>query len=889
MWRRLRSWFRALNSRSDFEAGMTEELRFHIEQYADDLTRSGIPREEAMRRARLEFGSPVNVQEDCREARGLHLLDEFFRELRYGVRLLRKTPGFTAAALATLAVCLGANLTIFAVMDAILLRPLPFPQSGRLVTIYNTYPKAGVDRDGSSITNYYERRGHIPALASIAMYGNGTATIGEAGSTERQQITRVSPDFFSTLGVGPAIGRTFTEDETTYQTNREVILTDAWWRQHCNADPHVIGRQIRVDGVSDTVVGVLPPGFRFLSSESQLYFPFASRPMDRGPSERHSGGNVTQMIARLAPNATLPQAQSQIDAQNTVLERDDPEAKMMADAGFRSLVVPLHADHVASIRPTLLWMQAGALALLLIGAVNLVNLLLIRANGRIKEMAVRQALGASRRHLVSEVIVETTLLTLAGGLLGLAAGAGGIRLLAMLGADRLPLGAHIAFDARLAAVALMGAIVLGIALAAPIAWFNLRSHLAGAIQSETRGGTASRAAQHLRNGFVVAQIALAVVLLTGAGLLGLSLERVMAVSPGFRPDHVLTGQLSLPGSRYPDWPVRLAFNQRLMKEIARQPGVQAVGVVNNVPLSGNSGKSAATVKGHVIRPGESPRGHYSYGVDGDYFAAMGFSLREGRFLTADDSRRPERVCVVDEDFARYYWPHFSALGQRLFEGSAETKDSEAFTVVGVVGAVKQAGLTDDVAQGAVYYPYALRTDTNLFVVVRASLPPESLELTLQRIVRQTDPELPLNDVRSMDGRIADSLVVRRSPALLAGLFSLIAMLLTALGTYGVLSYAVAQRRREIGVRMALGARPAQIRGQFFFLALRLIAAGAMLGVFGAWLTGQAMQTLLFHVAALDLATLGGAVGIMSAVSLVACLLPSHRAARISPMEALSDE
>ena len=596
------------------------------------------------------------------------------------------------------------------------------------------------------------------------------------------------------------------------------------------------------------------------------------------------------MIARLKPGATLAQAQAQIDAQNATLEVDDPQAKMMADAGFRSVVAPLHADHVAGIRPTLLWMQAGAFALLLIGAVNLTNLLLIRASARAKEIAVRQALGASRLHVVSEVIVETTLLTLAGGLLGLAAGAGGIRLLAVLGADRLPLGSHIAFDARLACVAVLGAVVLGLVLAVPIAWFNLAGS-AQQMRSNRRpaGGMPSRAAQSLRHGFIVAQIALALVLLSGAGLLGLSLERAMAVSPGFRADHVLTGQITVPWSTYPDWSARLAFNERLLKEASHLPGVSAAGVVNNVPLSGNNGKSAATVKGHVRLPSESPRAHYAYGVDGDYFTAMGFSLREGRFLTADDSRRSSRVCVVDEDFARYYWPQASAVGQHIFEGSEAKTDAESFTVVGVVSAVKQAGLTDQTAQGAVYYPYALRTDDSLFIVLRSSGRPESLALALERLVRQIDPELPVNDLRSMDTRIADSLVAQRSPALLAGIFSLIALLLIAVGTYGVLSYAVAQRRREIGVRMALGARPGQIRGQFLALALRLLVAGEILGSVGAWLTGRAMRALLFQVPPLHAATFAAAAGVIAAVSLVACLLPSHRAARISPIEALADE
>lgn len=913
MLKRLRSLLGVLKSRDDFERGMAAEMQFHIEQYADDLVRAGVTRPEAMRRARIEFGGVNTAQEKCRGARGLNPFDELFRQLRHAARLLRKTPGFTATALLTLAICIGANLTIFAVVDAILLRPLPFPEAGRLVTIFNMYPKAGVDRDGSSIANYYERRGTIPAFAGIGLYSPGTAVLGEAGATERDAVMRVSPDFFSTLGADPLMGRGFTEQETSYQTDKVAILTDAYWRRQFQADPHVIGRQVRVDGVPCTVVGVLSPNYRFLSSEARVYLPFSSSPENRDSRQRHSGGNGRHMIARLAPGATVEQAQAQIDAQNAALETKDPEAAMIADAGFRSVVTSLHGDHVASVRPALLWMQAGAFALLLIGAVNLTNLLLIRASGRVKEIAVRQALGASRLHVASEVIVETTLLTVAGGALGLAAGAAGIRLLSAVGTDHLPLGSHVAFDTRVAFAAILGSIVMGFALAAPIAWFHLRGLLTSAIQSESRGGTSGRAAQRLRHAFIVTQVALALVLLSGAGMLGRSLQRTMAVSPGFRADHILTGQLSVPMSTYPNATARLALNRRLLEELSRQPGVSAAGIVSNVPFSGNEGKSAATVKGRPMLPGERVRAHYSYGVDGDYFAAMGFALRAGRFLNADDSRRtspgtpaaspvaaaaaaastgaptaPARVCVVDADFAAYYWPQGSALGQRIFEGSEQLADDQAFTVVGVVGAVKQAGLTDQAAQGAVYYPYAFRTDNSVFMVVRTSLPPESLGASLQSVVRRVDPELPVNDLRAMDTRIADSLVAQRTPALLAGIFSAIAVLLTAIGTYGVLSYAVTQRRREIGVRMALGARPGQIRGHFLALAFRLLLAGAALGIAGAWLMGRAMRTMLFQASPLDSATFAAA-GIIGVVSLAACLLPSYRAARISPMEALADQ
>jgi len=882
--RRLGSSLRTLVHRRCFEDDMAEELRFHIEQYTADLVGSGVPPREAARRARIEFGSVDTAKDGCREARGLWLFDEIVRDVRYAVRLLWRAPGFTVAALATLAICLGANLTVFAVVDSILLRPLPFPAADRLVRVFNSYPKAGVPDDGCSVTNYYERRGKIAAFMALAAYRDGTAIVGETGATEREQVTQVTPDFFTTLGRGPVLGRAFTDEEMAENAGSVVILTDTFWRQRFSGDPHVIGRTMRLDGSPATVIGVLPADFRFLSSQARLYIPLTSRPEERTPERRHSGSS-THMIARLKPGITLAETQAEIDAHNAAMEVGDPQAKIIADAGFHSIMVPLHADHVAAVRPTLLLVQAGALFLLLIGAVNLVNLLLIRASGRAKEAAVRQALGASRRRVVSEAMVETTVLTLAGGLLGLVVGAAGVRLLAVLGTDRLPLGTHVAFDLRLALAGLAGAIGLGLAIAGPVAWYNLRAHPARALQSESRGATAGRAAQRMRHGFIIAQIALAFVLLSGTGLLGLSLKKAMAISPGFRPENVLSGRLYLPGM---GGAARLAFIDRLMGEVGRQPGVLAAGVVTEVPLGGNNIKSAVTVKGHRLQPGESARGHYTYGVGGDYFNVLGFNLREGRVLTAADTRHAERVCVVDEDFARRYWPNSSAIGQRLFPGPQEGTDAEAYTIVGVVAAVKQAGLTDEDAQGAVFFPYSGRFDDNLFVVLHTSRPPESLAATLRSAVRKVDPELPVTDLRSMESRIADSLVARRSPALLAGLFSGIALLLTALGTYGVLSYSVAQRRREIGLRMALGARPEQVRDQFVSLSLRLLANGTVLGVFGAWLTGQAMQAVLFHVPAFHLATVAGTAGILGVVSLFACLLPSQRAARISPMVVLSE-
>jgi predicted permease len=805
--------------------------------------------------------------------------------VRYAFRQLRKSPAFTLTALATVAICLGANLAIFAVINSILLRPLPFPQSDRLVTIYNTYPKAGVENDGSSITNYYERRGNIPALSSLSIYLDRPEPVGEPGSTEQEEVMRVSSEFFTTLGVGLAMGRPFTEGDMADDAT-VVIVTDGFWRRHLNSDPNVLGRDLRVNGIPRQIIGVLPRDFQFLSSPASLYVAFKTGGEQRGPAARHSGGGGTHMIARLQPGATIGEAQSQIDAHNAAVEQDNPEAKAMAEAGFRSPVVFLHAHHVRSIRPTLWLMQAGVFFLLLIGAVNLINLLLIRASSRTKEMAIRQSMGASRAHIVRQVLTETVLLTAFGGLLGVVAGAWGTQLLHVLGANRLPLGAHIVFDGWLAAIGLISSVLLGLLIAVPIAWFNLGSRLANALQSESRTGTVSLAAQRLRHGFIVAQIALAFVLLAGAALLGLSLKKVMSVPPGFRADHVLTGECRLTWHLGRD---RVGVIDRLLEAVQQQPGIAAAGTITNIPLSGDSGKTAVTPKGYVPPAGQSLQGHYSYGVSGDYFAALGIPLREGRFLTSADSHRPERVCVVDEDFARRYWPNGGALGQRLAHGD-ESDDAKLFTVVGVVGTVKQGELTETPGQGAVYLPSALHSyAAGFFVVVRTSQSPEAFAETLRKLVRATQPEIAIDNMRSMETRIEESLITRRSPALLAGIFAGVALLLAAVGTYGVLSYAVAQRQREIGIRMAVGAQRHQIGTQFLSLGLRLLVAGTVFGLIGAWIAGRAMQTVLFDVPALPVAALFGTALVMTAVSLTACLIPARRAAKVDPMVALRAE
>jgi predicted permease len=581
-------------------------------------------------------------------------------------------------------------------------------------------------------------------------------------------------------------------------------------------------------------------------------------------------------------------ARQQVDALNAIQIKDDPFAQLVIGAGYATLVNSLHEDHVRDIRPVLLLLQGSVMFLLLIGGVNLVNLLLIRASGRSKELAVRQALGAGRLHIARDVMLETLLLAAGGGLLGLAGGAAGIRLLSVLGTDQLPLGSTIVFDGRVAAFAFVASLAAGIALALPIIWFNLHGRLAPVLHSEARGGTASRAAQRVRHGFIIAQIALGFVLLAGAGLLGLSLKRALATSPGFRAEHVLTGRIDLPWKNYPEPPQRLAFVERLLAELRPLPGVTAVGIDSCLPFSGNNNDNATAVEGVELKPGDSIRAHYTSTALGEYWTALGIPLVEGRFMEDADNHRKQHVCVVDEAFAKRYWPNGGAVGHRIANGPVFNEDS-AHTIVGVVGNVKQSDLTESTAMGSIYYPYVTYPSTGLSVVLRTPMAPEALASTLKKAVLKIDPELPVDDLKPMQARIEESLVSRRSPALLAGIFSGVALVLTAVGTYGVLAYAVSQRRREIGVRMALGALPHQVLTQFLGLGARLLLIGVVLGVFGAWAAGSAMKSVLFGVGTINPWILSATAGLLAAVVLLAVFLPSYRASQVSPIDALRDD
>jgi predicted permease len=809
-------------------------------------------------------------------------------DLKYAFRQLRKNPGFTVVAMLTLAICIAANIVIFAVTDAILIRPLPFPEADRLVIAFHNYPGAGVEHQACSLASCYEWREAITAFESASASQAGSVVIGEAAGREPQHVfcEWVTPDFFDTLGVKPVLGRFFEEEEADPSRSSVVVLTDAFWRSHYNADPGVLGRDIMVEGKVMTIVGVLKPGFRYLSSRAKLFFPLASSPQDRGPYQRHN--TSVQVIARLAPGTSLATAQAQIDTLNTKQMEDDPGlTKLLEGTGFHTRIYPLHADHIRNVRPVLILLQGGALFLLVIGGVNLINLLLVRAGGRVKEFSTRRALGAGRRHVARAVLLETITLAGIGGILGLAAGAAGISMLSLLGTAQLPLGEQIAFNFRIAAATLCGSILVGIVFALPVTCFHLRRNLAPALHSEGRSGTVGRAAQGLRHGFIVTQITLSFLLLTGAGLLGVSLKRVLNVSPGFRPEHVLTGRIGLPPARYGDESVRLAFVQRLLNELRAQPGVTFAAISNVIPFTGQDNSQAIVPEGIEPQPGESLRAHFHCATSGDFWQALGIPLHQGRLLEEADNYREERVCVVDEEFAQRYWPEGDAIGYRLTKGPA-FDETTAFRIVGIVGKIKQDKL-EETALGAVYFPYRYDAANNIYIITRSSLMPEVLASSVGETIRRLDPEIPMDDVRSMQARIDASLVQRRSPALLAGIFASVALLLTAIGTYGVVAYAVTQRSREIGVRMALGAMPQQVLTHFLGISTKLLLAGLFLGLLGAWAVGRAMESFLFGVGAIHLGVLTTTIIVMIFVVLLACFVPARRAAKVDPMKALRCE
>jgi predicted permease len=874
--------------------------------HIEDNLRLGMTPEEARRQALIKLGGIESTKEAYRDQRGLPALETLWRDIRFGLRMLRKNPGFTIVAVLTLAICIGANLAIFAVVDAIVVRSLPLPNASRLVVIHNTHPASGVERGQATISDYFERRGSIDALESLSMFREETYIVGEKDAARRIQGAEITPEFFQTLGVPLVKGSTFTDAELNYGPDTVAIITDQFWRDSFGADSNVLGRTFLMDSLVIRVIGVLPAGFRYLSTKAQIYRPLSHFPETRDLVSRYAPGTHTpdgrtpvtrytararmhdgQMVARLRAGRSMAEAQAQLSVVNNRRLALDPLSETLKTAAYHPRVESLRTAHVSSVKPIVLLVQVGALCLLLLGGINLAGLLLIRASGRTKEMAVRQALGAGRGRLAREILTETTVLSFVGGVGGVLLAVIGLRL-ASLGIDALPLGTEIAFDRRAGLAAILASVTVGIGIGLPILWLHLRGSTNLSLQTETRGATTSHAVQRLRHGLIVTQIAAACVLLYGAGLLGVSLKRTLDQSPGFKPEQVMTGDLMLPWQHYQSDGSRVAFVFRLLERLRAVPGVSHAAVSSALPFTkGGSAPRGILPEGFVSTPG-GLRVHYVSTVTGDYARAMGIPLLKGRFIEDTDSREDApKVAVIDETLARIYWPDADVIGQGLCTDPSVFKPELAHTIVGVVGSVKQQELAETVKLGAVYLPY---TEFGGFqVITRMSGSAAIMGSTLQKIVRQLDPRLPLVDFKPMQTRIDESLITRRSPAILAAVFAGVALLLAGVGVYGVLAYAVSQRRREVAVRMACGATPRVIGRQFLTLGAKLLVLGIALGTFGGWTAGRAMQSFLVEVPPFHISTSVATVFAISLVTLLAALLPARRAARISPMEALRHE
>ncbi len=882
---RLRSLFRG----RQLEAEMAEEMRHHVDLQTELNRQAGLKPEEARYAALRQFGNVASIQEQARTERSWVWLETFGKDLRFAIRRLLRTPAFTITALITLALCLGANIAIFTVVDAVLLRPLPFPEPERLMTVVNSYPGAGYPHAGPSIPNYFAHREAIKAFSGVALWAPVGAFVGEPGSVRQVQVARVTPEFFATLGVPLAMGRMFTDAELTYQTAAVVVLADEFWRTQFDADPKIVGKALMADGLPSTIIGVLPPGFRFLSSQAQFFKPLAFNPPERELTNRHNSLPGMIMVARLWHDATIADAQAQLDALDARQAKIDPSGSFLKQWGYHSIVESLHADYIRQIRPTLLLLQGGVLVLLLIAGVNLANLLLVRISGRSHELAIRQALGARQSHLAREAWLETTLLALAGGLLGLALGAAGVRLLMTLGAGQLPLGTTIVFDRRVVAIALVAALVLGGLLAIAPIWFMRRVSISSRLQAETTGGLPGGAAQRLRQSFGMVQMALALVLLSGAGLLGVSLRRALAQPLGFAAERVLVGKIGLPWKGYRSAGHWLNFIRRLEPALSRLPGGVHVSVNNSLPFSGFTGGGPVAVAGRTEAASVTVRAHHHAGVTADYWRVMGIPLLRGR-LPGVESYDPgaPRACVIDQAMADAYWPNADPIGQRVCFGTS-FDPVRAMTVIGVVGNVKQANVTETQPMGMIYSPFAQFPTSWFFVVMRGELPAAVMAGSLRKAVKELDPELVVTDIATMERMVDDSLLTRRSPALLAAIFAGLALLLCVIGTYGVVVQAVSHRRREIGVRLALGAQPRQVVALFLAMGLRLLAGGCLLGLLGAWATGRAMRGVLFEVAAFPPSIIGGAAALLGLVVICAVGIPAARAAAVDPCETLRHE
>jgi predicted permease len=823
-------------------------------------------------------------------------LTTLLHDLRVGLRMLWKDTAFTATTLLTLALCIGANTALFSVVHNVLLRPLPIPEADQLLHIENLYPKAGAGIVGNvGVPDYYDRKRVVSAFEENALYRSERPSVEQKGSPIRLRSQTVTPSFFRILRAKAALGRIFTEDEGEVGNEKKVVLSYGLWQSQFGGSPTAVGSELRLDSRPYTIVGVMPKSFVFLNPDVMLWTPLAFTPRQKAEDARHS--NNWSELARLKPTATIEQAQSQVDTLNAAIIEKNPALKpLLINAGFRSRVSRLQDNLVREVKATLYLMWGGSLFVLLIGCVNVANLVLVRSRARLKELAMRLALGAGRWRLARQLVTESLLLTLIAAVAGLAVGSFSLRALGTLSMQDLPRGSEITLDGVVVIWTLVMAAGIGIVLGLiPVANI-LPLNLTTVLREEGRSGTAARGARTARRVLVVLQVAFAFVLLIGAGLLFASFRRVLAVDPGFNGDGVMTASIYLPPARHKDDDAVRTFTEEALRQMRALPGVKAAGATDTIPFGGNNSDSVILAEGYQMRPGESVISPSQVHITPGYFEAMGMRLVHGRFFAdTDRTTGSQQVIIIDEKLASRFWPGQDPVGRRMYypvsvEDVLKVTDKTVFlTVVGVVHDITLHNLTEGQdAVGVVFRPHAQDTPRNITFALQTAGNPAALGGPMRAVITQLDRELPVSEMQSMDDRLDKSLMNRRSPMVLSLTFGTVALFLSAIGIYGVLAYLVTQRRKEIGIRLALGSS----NGAIFELVLReglvLIGVGLALGALGAAILRRSLESQLFGVRASDPLVLVIVTLVLAAVAIIACVVPARRATKIDPIVALTE-
>jgi putative ABC transport system permease protein len=872
--------FRKRRSQDDFEA----EIQAHIKLEEDRLVEEGMPRDRARFAARRAFGNRLAAAERFYESSQPvwwhHLRDDLRHDFKYAARTLRRSPGFAAAAVLTLALGIGANTAIFAVIDAALLKPLPYQNSERLVMLYG-HPESG-GQGTPSPADFLDYRSQATSFDHLAAFSHVQFNLTGQQNPEHVSGYVVTPDFFVTLGAPALAGRTLSPELDKPGSPRTAVLSHALWQRRYGADPALVGTAIPIDGEPVTVAGVVPASFQFPAGcDLWVSSPFAVPPQPLNPTKDNStsrDSHYMDVIGELSPGITTTQATSEVNAIAARLKQQYKDDEEYAGAA----VIKLRDDMLGQSRPALLMLLKAVAVLLFIACVNVANLMLARGATRQKEVAVRISLGAQRLRVVRQFLTESCLLGVVGGTCGLLIAALMLPLIKTVAPPSLLASAPLTLDVRVlvftAAVSIGSVILFGLLPALHLAGTDLNR----ALKEGNRGSTGGSRAQYMRSALVVCEVALAMVLLVGAGLLIRSFGRLLAVPEGFNPDHVLTMRLSLPQSRYQRGADRAAFVKQVLERTSSLPGVKSAAVSSRLPLLSGRSTRSMDIEGRTSDPGD-PAPDYLV-VSPDYFRSMGIQIVRGRAFTDLDITGSPSVGIVSESAARYFWPNEDPIGKHTQVG-AQLGWSP---VVGVAADVHQHDLGSP-PPFAIYIPYAQDPWPFMSLVVRTSVEPGSIASAVEAAIHSVDSDQPVFGVSTMDDVIANSVSSQRIRMLLLGLFALIALTLACVGLYGVISYSVAQRSNEIGIRMALGAA----RGRVLLLVvghgLRLAGIGVAAGLLMSLASGSLMASLLFGVRPGDPITFVVISGLLAAVAIVASYIPASRAARIDPVIALRTE